>query len=224
MNKIVIAIDGPAGAGKSTISKIVASRLGIEYIDTGAMYRAVTLKAFRNSVGFGDKDALDRMLEKTTIEFRNRRIILDGEDVSEEIRLPHISQNVSEVSAVPEVRLRLIELQRKMASCGGVIMDGRDIGTNVLKDAQLKIFLTASIEERARRRYEELKEKGIDVSFEKICQDIEARDKYDSSRKVNPLCKAEDAVLLDSTNMSIGQVVDEIVRMAEAVFGAYRFV
>lgn len=224
MNKIVIAIDGPAGAGKSTISKIVASRLGIEYIDTGAMYRAVTLKAFRNSVGFSDKDALDRMLEKTTIEFRNRRIILDGEDVSEEIRLPHISQNVSEVSAVPEVRLRLIELQRKMASCGGVIMDGRDIGTNVLKDAQLKIFLTASIEERARRRYEELKEKGIDVSFEKICQDIEARDKYDSSRKVNPLCKAEDAVLLDSTNMSIGQVVDEIVRMAEAVFGAYRFV
>lgn len=219
MNKIVIAIDGPAGAGKSTISKIVASRLGIEYIDTGAMYRAVTLKAFRNNIGFGDKDALDKMLEKTTIEFKNRRIILDGEDVSEEIRLPYISQNVSEVSAVPEVRFKLIELQRKMASSGGVIMDGRDIGTNVLKDARLKIFLTASIEERARRRYEELKDKGLDVSFEKICQEIEARDKYDSSRKVNPLCKAEDAVLLDSTNMSIEQVVDEIVRMAETVFG-----
>lgn len=218
MNKIVIAIDGPAGAGKSTISKIVASRLGIEYIDTGAMYRAVTLKAFRNNIGFGDKDALDMMLINTSIEFKNRRLIMDGEDVSEEIRLQHISKNVSEVSAVPEVRLRLVELQRKMASNGGVIMDGRDIGTNVLKDARLKVFLTASVEERARRRYTELKDKGLDVSFEGICQDIEARDKYDSSRKVNPLCMAEDAVLLDSTNMSIEQVVDKIIHMAEAVF------
>jgi cytidylate kinase len=218
MNKITIAIDGPAGAGKSTISKIIASRLGIEYIDTGAMYRAVTLKAFRNKIGFGDKNALDSMLEKTAIEFKNKRLIMDGEDVSDEIRLPYVSENVSEVSAVPEVRLRLVELQRKMASSGGVIMDGRDIGTNVLKDAQLKVFLTASIEERAHRRYMELKDKGFDVSFEKICQDIEARDKYDSSRKVNPLCKAEDAVLLDSTNKSIDQVVDEIISMAKPLF------
>jgi cytidylate kinase len=219
MNKITIAIDGPAGAGKSTISKIIASRLGIEYIDTGAMYRAVTLKAFRNNIGFGDKNALDSMLEKTAIEFKNKRLIMDGEDVSDEIRLPYVSENVSEVSAVPEVRLRLVELQRKMASSGGVIMDGRDIGTNVLKNAQLKVFLTASIEERAHRRYMELKDKGLDVSFEKMCQDIEARDKYDSSRKVNPLCKAEDAVLLDSTNKSIDQVVDEIISMAKPLFG-----
>jgi cytidylate kinase len=218
MNKITIAIDGPAGAGKSTISKIIASRLGIEYIDTGAMYRAVTLKAFRNNIGFGDKNALDSMLEKTAIEFKNKRLIMDGEDVSDEIRLPYVSENVSEVSAVPEVRLRLVELQRKMASSGGVIMDGRDIGTNVLKNAQLKVFLTASIEERAHRRYMELKDKGLDVSFEKMCQDIEARDKYDSSRKVNPLCKAEDAVLLDSTNKSIDQVVDEIISMAKPLF------
>ena len=215
MNKIVIAIDGPAGAGKSTISKIIASRLGIEYIDTGAMYRAATLKAIRSNVALGDKESLDSMLEKTSIEFKDRRLILDGEDVSEEIRLPYVSKNVSEVSAVPEVRLRLVELQRKMASTGGVIMDGRDIGTNVLKDADLKVFLTASIEERAHRRYAELKEKGLDVSFEKICCDIEARDNYDSSRKVNPLCKAEDAVLLDSTSKSIEQVVDEIISLAK---------
>ena len=215
MNKIVIAIDGPAGAGKSTISKIIASRLGIEYIDTGAMYRAATLKAIRSNVALGDKESLDSMLEKTSIEFKDRRLILDGEDVSEEIRLPYVSKSVSEVSAVPEVRLRLVELQRKMASTGGVIMDGRDIGTNVLKDADLKVFLTASIEERAHRRYAELKEKGLDVSFEKICCDIEARDNYDSSRKANPLCKAEDAVLLDSTSKSIEQVVDEIISLAK---------
>ena len=219
MNKIVIAIDGPAGAGKSTISKLIATKLGIEYIDTGAMYRAVTLKALRNGVGLGDAKALDSMLEKTTVEFRNRRLVLDGEDVSEEIRLPHVSKNVSEVSAVPEVRVRLVELQRRMASNGGVIMDGRDIGTNVLKNADLKVFLTASIEERARRRYIELKEKGLEVAFEKICQDIEARDKYDSSRKVNPLCKAQDALLLDSTNKSIEQVVDAIIDMAKPLMG-----
>ena len=219
MNKIVIAIDGPAGAGKSTISKLIATKLGIEYIDTGAMYRAVTLKALRNGVGLGDAKALDSMLEKTTVEFRNRRLVLDGEDVSEEIRLPHVSKNVSEVSAVPEVRVRLVELQRRMASNGGVIMDGRDIGTNVLKNADLKVFLTASIEERARRRYIELKEKGLEVAFEKICQDIEARDKSDSSRKVNPLCKAQDALLLDSTNKSIEQVVDAIIDMAKPLMG-----
>lgn len=211
MKNMVIAIDGPAGAGKSTISKILAQKLNIEYIDTGAMYRAVTLKIIRMGIDLQDDEAIKDMLKYTKIDFVKGRIYLDGEDVSEEIRTIKVSSKVSDVAAKPYVREKLVEIQRKMAMQKSVIMDGRDIGTNVLKDANVKIFLTASIEERAKRRYKEMIEKGINVTFEEICRDIENRDRIDSTRKTNPLRKAEDAVDIDTTSKTIDEVVEEII-------------
>lgn len=211
MKNMVIAIDGPAEVGKSTISKILAQKLNIEYIDTGAMYRAVTLKIIRMGIDLQDDEAIKDMLKYTKIDFVKGRIYLDGEDVSEEIRTIKVSSKVSDVAAKPYVREKLVEIQRKMAMQKSVIMDGRDIGTNVLKDANVKIFLTASIEERAKRRYKEMIEKGINVTFEEICRDIENRDRIDSTRKTNPLRKAEDAVDIDTTSKTIDEVVEEII-------------
>lgn len=212
MKRIVIAIDGPAGAGKSTISKLLAQRLNIEYIDTGAMYRAVTLKMLMNNIPAKNINVKD-MLKNTDIEFINGKLFLDGIDVSEEIRKPIVTSNVSEVAAMKVVREKLVDMQRSMAGEKSVIMDGRDIGTNVLKDADFKIFLTASVEERAGRRQKELLEKGIDISFEEMCSDIKRRDDYDSNRKINPLCMAEDAILVDTTSKGISEVVEEILEI-----------
>ena len=214
-SRIRVAIDGPSGAGKSTIAKAVAKRLGIDYIDTGAMYRAIGYKAEKLGIGASDRAALDAMLADTDIDFSGGTILLDGEDVGGLIRTPAVSKAASLYSALPEVREKLVEIQRNMAREKSVIMDGRDIGTNVLKDAEYKFFLTASAEERAKRRCEELLQKGEEVSFDEVLRDIEVRDHNDSTRKLNPLRKAEDAVEIDSTGMSIEDVVDSVLKEIE---------
>lgn len=213
MNRVVIAVDGPAGAGKSTISKIIAKRLNIEYIDTGAMYRAVTLKLLRDKIDIKNDYEVEGALEKIEIHLANCKVFLNGEDVSEEIRMPFVSSNVSEVAAKAVVREKLVELQRRMALSQSVVMDGRDIGTNVLKDANYKIYLTASSLERGERRYKELREKGLQVELNNICREIEDRDNHDMNREINPLSRAADAVLVDTTGKSINEVVEEILEI-----------
>ncbi|MBR6712988.1 MAG: (d)CMP kinase [Selenomonadaceae bacterium] len=208
--KKIIAVDGPAGAGKSTVSKIVAARLGYTYIDTGAMYRAVALKVLLSG-----KPAED-VIQDIDIKLDDAaRVFLDGREVTKEIRTPEVSRGASDVAKFGFVRQRLTELQRAMATQGKVIMDGRDIGTQVLPNADLKIFLTATVEERARRRFVELKEKGFAADFDQIKKEITLRDKQDSEREIAPLAKAQDAVLLDSTSLTIEQVVLEILRLAK---------
>lgn len=209
---IRIAIDGPGGAGKSTIAKQVAKALDIDYIDTGAMYRAVGYKLIRDNVDMHDEDALLAMLEATDIDFSGGKTILDGEDISDRIRTQEISRKASECSALAPVRAKLVELQKKMGSTKSVIMDGRDIGTVVLKDAELKIYLTASAEERAGRRYKELLLKGEDISYEKVLADMQERDYNDMHREITPLRKADDAIELDTTGMSIDEVTEYILR------------
>ena len=209
---IRIAIDGPGGAGKSTIAKQVARALDIDYIDTGAMYRAVGYKLIRDNVDMYDEDALLAMLEATDIDFSGGKTILDGEDISDRIRTQEISRKASECSALAPVRAKLVELQKKMGSTKSVIMDGRDIGTVVLKDAELKIYLTASAEERAERRYKELLLKGEDISYEKVLADMQERDYNDMHREITPLRKADDAIELDTTGMSIAEVPEYIFR------------
>lgn len=205
-----IAIDGPSGAGKSTIAKAVAKRLGIEYIDTGAMYRAIGLKMKRLGIPMQETEILLEMLNTTDIDFADEHIYLDGEDVSGLIRTQEISKAASDCSAFASVRKKLVALQQKMGQKKSVIMDGRDIGTVVLKDAPYKFFLTAEDEERARRRHAELAAKGQDISFEDVLLQLRERDRNDSIREVTPLRKADDAEEIDSTNMSIQEVVDYI--------------
>lgn len=207
-----IAVDGYSGAGKSTIAKLVAKDLGIDYIDTGAMYRAVGYKAFVSSVKPDDKDAVKAMLDDTDIDFVQGDIILDGEIVNDKIRTSEISQKASVYSAIPEVREKLVELQRKMGTKKSVIMDGRDIGTNVLKDAEYKFFLTASAEERAERRHKELLEKGEEISFEEVLNDIKQRDHNDMTRKLNPLKRADDAIEVDTAGLTIEEVVGCVLK------------
>ena len=208
-----IAIDGPSGAGKSTIAKIVAEKMGIDYIDTGAMYRAVGLKMMREGVSREDDgvEARKEVLARTTIDFDNGVVTLDGEDVSGKIRTPEISIAASDYSRFQEVRDMLVEIQREIGHRKSVVMDGRDIGTNVFTDAQYKFFLTATAEERARRRVTELKEKGEDVSYEETLEDIKKRDYNDTHRKLNPLKKADDAVEIDTTEMTIDEVAGTIL-------------
>ena len=208
-----IAIDGPSGAGKSTIAKAVAKKLGIDYIDTGAMYRAIGYKAKTSGIDPADLPAVRAMLDTTEIDFRQGDIYLDGVIVNEEIRTPDMSMMASVCSQIPEVREKLVQLQRAMGTRKSVIMDGRDIGTNVLKDAEYKIYLIASAEERARRRFLELQEKGETQSFEDVLEDIRQRDHNDMTRELNPLRKAEDAIELDTTGMNIDQVVAEVLRI-----------
>ena len=218
--KKIIAVDGPAGAGKSTVSKIVAARLGYTYIDTGAMYRAVALKCNAECVmrnAQWNEELIAEVVQDIDIRLdETGKIFLDGRDVTKEIRTPSVSRGASDVAKFGVVRKKLTELQREMATQASVIMDGRDIGTQVLPNADLKIFLTASVEERARRRFEELKEKNFTADFEQIKEEIFLRDKQDSEREIAPLAQAEDAILLDSTDLTIEQVVAEILRLAKS--------
>ena len=214
---IRIAIDGPGGAGKSTIAKLVGDKLGLEYIDTGAMYRAVGLKLNRKGIKPDDLISISNVLEETTIDFVNGKIILDGDDVSDIIRTQEISKFASIYSQIPEVRSKLVDIQRRIAAGKSVIMDGRDIGTNVLTDAELKVFLTADSLVRARRRYEELRSKGVNANLDDIHEEIKDRDYQDMHRKRNPLAQAEDAIRLDTSDMTIDEVVNTIVAMAARV-------
>ena len=215
-----IAIDGPAGAGKSTISKATAKRLGFIYIDTGAMYRAVGLAAVRRGINTTDADAVISILDDINITLSYdescQQIFLNGENVSDDIRLPEISVAASNVAVIPSVRLKLVELQRELAAHNDVLMDGRDIGTYVLPDAEVKIFLTASVEERAKRRYRELIGKGIKADITEVKTDMEYRDKNDSEREFAPLKPAEDSIVLDNTDLSLEQSVNKICEIVEA--------
>lgn len=202
-----IAIDGPGGAGKSTIAKLLAKELGIDYIDTGAMYRAAALKMTRLGIPAEDPEAVEEALATTLIDFDKGSIWLDGEEVNEAIRTPEMGGLASAYSALGCVRTKLGERQKEMGQTKDCIMDGRDIGTNVLPDAEFKFYLTASAEERARRRYKELVEKGQDVDYEKILADINERDYNDMHRELNPLCKADDAIEVDTTAMTIEEVI-----------------
>lgn len=221
---ISIALDGPAGSGKSTIARAVALKFNYIYIDTGAMYRAITLKALQHKVPMDNNEALTQMARQTLIRFKyveteggsQLRVIMDGSDVSEAIRSLEVTNNVSLVSAVAGVREALVKLQRDMAQEGGVVMDGRDIGTVVLPNAELKVFLTASVKERSKRRWLELKAKGIEVDPDELEEQICKRDEFDSNREVNPLRQATDAVLIDTTELSIDEVTDQIVELAVA--------
>ncbi len=214
-----IAIDGPAGAGKSTAARKAAENLNFIYVDTGAMYRTIGLYMLENQVSADNEDALKNALDQIQIELKYKDgvqcMFLNGEDVSGRIRTPEVSAQASVVAAVPEVREKLLDLQRSMAASQDVIMDGRDIGTHILPDAELKIFLTASVEERARRRYLELVEKGEECNIEDIRKDIADRDYRDMHRETAPLRQAEDAVLLDTSDMTLDEVVAEITRLAK---------
>lgn len=209
-----IAIDGPAGAGKSSVAKVLAKRLNCIYLDTGAMYRAVTWLAMQQQVDVTDLMRVARLLETLRLEFREeqggQRLYCNGTDVTEAIRSPQVSANVSAVAMIPLVRETLVAQQQHIAANCDVLMDGRDIGTTVLPDARYKFFLTASLEERARRRYLELKEKGVDADMEQIKQDIALRDKKDSQREVSPLVQAPDAELIDTSNLSFDEVVEKL--------------
>ncbi len=217
---IAIAIDGPAGAGKSTIAKAAANALGYIYVDTGAMYRALGLFAIRNGVAPDDKDAVNELLKKAEVslarnEKKEQLIILNGEDVSSLIRTEQVSMAASKISAIPEVRAFLLSLQRDMAKKNNVIMDGRDIGTVVLPDAKVKIFLTASAEIRAKRRYDELVLKGEDVKYEDVLADVIKRDHNDMNREIAPLKPAEDGVIVDTSDIDLQQSIDLLIKTIE---------
>ena len=209
MKIIRIAIDGPSGAGKSTVAKALAIKLGIDYIDTGAMYRAVGYKMIQQGIGLSEIARLSAMLAQTEIDFSAGNILLDGEVINDRIRTQEIAKMASDCSALAEVRGKLVELQRKMGQVKSVAMDGRDIGTNVLKDAEYKFYITATAEERARRRWLELIAKGEQVTVDAVLAEMIQRDINDSTRALNPLRKAEDAVEIDSTNKTAEETTAE---------------
>ena len=212
----VIAIDGPAAAGKSTIAQKVAQMLGYVYIDTGAMYRAVTLKALNQNIDVEDEETIAKMRQDTSIRLTNdKKVFLDGEDVTDAIRQPIVSQNVSAVSAHKFVRDELKRRQIEYAKTDNVVMDGRDIGTNVLPDADYKIFMTASVEVRAQRRYDENLRRNIPCDLETLKQEIQTRDELDSTRKHSPLIKAEDAIVVDTSDLTIDEVIDAIINIVK---------
>ena len=213
--KKIIAVDGPAGAGKSTVSKIVAKKLSYTYIDTGAMYRAVGLKVLIRGGNFDENFIVDTARDIDIKLDASGKVFLDGDDITQKIRTPEIGKAASDVAKIGFVRKKLTELQRDMAAQGSVVMDGRDIGTQVLPNADLKIFLTASVDERARRRFDELKAKGHAAEFDTIREEIILRDKQDSQREIAPLKQAEDAILLDTTDLSIDEVVAKILELAK---------
>lgn len=214
-----IAIDGPSGAGKSSAAKLAAAKLGFIYVDTGAMYRAIGVAALRRGIDTQDKDGVIAMLPELEISLAfiegEQHVLLNGEDVSREIRLPQASMAASHVSALPEVRAFLLDLQRRLAAENDCIMDGRDIGTVILPDAGLKIYLTASPEIRAKRRYDELIARGTPQDYDELLKEIIQRDYNDMHRETSPLKQAEDAVLLDSSDLTLEQVVDRICALAK---------
>ncbi|MFH5811411.1 (d)CMP kinase [Companilactobacillus sp. FL22-1] len=212
-----IAIDGPASAGKSTIAKLIAKKLNFVYCDTGAMYRTVTLLAKKHNVGYGDTLNILKLMSEHKIHFLNQadgqHVLLDDEDVSDAIRTEEITNNVSQVSAIKEVRTELVKMQRQMADDVSIVMDGRDIGTTVLPDAQVKIFLIASVEVRAQRRFKENQERGIKTPLKELQDEIAARDYKDSHRAISPLKKASDAIEVDTSDMTIEQVVNRVIEI-----------
>lgn len=216
---IQIALDGPAAAGKSTIAKIVAEQLGYIYIDTGAMYRAITLKALNAGINMASNEEAGALLMETEIDLQpsdnGQLVFLDKKNVTEDIRSQHVTKAVSEMAAHELVRIRMVELQQQLAEGRGVVMDGRDIGTHVLPNAALKVFMSASVEERARRRFEENKKRNIETPLEELQAEIAKRDKMDSEREVSPLRQAEDAIFIDTTSLTIQQAADEILRLAK---------
>lgn len=223
MKKINIAIDGPASSGKSTVAKIIAKDLGYIYTDTGAMYRSVTYLALKHQVAFDDEAGLVALIEKYPITFsqttKGQAVFCDGEEVTTEIRNHEVTNNVSEVSAHEKVRERLVAQQQKIAEAGGVVMDGRDIGTQVLPNAEVKIFLVASVDERAERRYKENLAKGLATDLATLKEEIKHRDYLDSHREVSPLKQAKDAKRIDTTGMSIEDVVEAIETIVKETLG-----
>jgi cytidylate kinase len=217
--KLIIAIDGPSGAGKSTVGKELAKRLSYLYIDTGAMYRAIALKVKEKTIDPGDDKALSQLVSSIQISFvvgeKENRILCNGEDITHAIRSPEISRFASDISKIGIVRDVMVRMQREMGREGGVVLDGRDIGTVVFPDADLKFYLDADPEERGRRRYRELSEKGMEVDFNKTLKEVIERDKNDMSRSLSPLKRAEDAILIDSTCRSVDEIVAEIGRMVD---------
>ncbi|QJA08459.1 (d)CMP kinase [Romboutsia sp. CE17] len=208
MNNLVIAVDGPAGAGKSTIAKIIADKLNINYIDTGAMYRAITYKCLKNNIDINNEDEVIKVAQNTEIDFRDNNLYLDKEIVKDEIRTMEVSNNVSNVAKIKEVRYLMVDVQREIGKRNSVILDGRDIGSYVFPNADYKFFLIATPEERGMRRFKELTEKGYETSLEEIIKDIIKRDEIDSNREFAPLVKAEDAIEIDTTGKTITEVVD----------------
>ncbi len=217
--KPIVAIDGPSGAGKSTVSRLVAQELGFIYIDTGAMYRCVALLALRAGLVCREGPLLDELLENLDINFKGtalaQLVFLGKEDVTKSIREHRVSADASRFSALPSVRKRLVALQRKMGQAGGVVMEGRDIGTNVFPEAQAKFFLEATAAERAGRRHLELKSKGQSISFDRILEDQRIRDENDKNRELNPLARAKDAIVVDTTGISIDMVVEKLCKMVK---------
>ena len=214
-----VAIDGPASSGKSTISKLIAKENHFVYLDTGAMYRVVTLAVLRNNIALDDYEAIENLVQNIEIRFSmkdgKQSVFMNGEDVTDEIRSVEVTKNVSAVSAIKEVRTRLVHLQQEIAENHSIIMAGRDIGTVVLPQAEIKIFLVASVEERAKRRFIENQEKGIEISYEELVEDIRRRDHIDSTRKESPLKKAEDAIEIDTTTMTIEDVVKTVTALIQ---------
>ena len=217
MQKIVIAIDGYSGTGKSSTAKQVATRLGYTYIDSGAMYRAVTYFFLQNGIDSSDVNQVNAKLDQCSITFDGSSILLNGENVDHQIRTMEVNQNVSKVSAISEVRHKLVEQQRKMGEQKGVVMDGRDIGTVVFPKAELKVFMTADMDVRTERRRKELVKKGMNEDLEVIKANLKERDRIDSTRADSPLKKADDAKEIDTSHLTLNQQIDMIVEMAESI-------
>ncbi|EHS7219970.1 (d)CMP kinase [Staphylococcus pseudintermedius] len=219
MKAINIALDGPAAAGKSTIAKRVAAQLGMIYVDTGAMYRAITYYYLNNKERFTDFTSLISEIDLRLgyDAEKGQRVFLNDNDVTDFLRENDVTQNVSYVSSIKEVRQFLVQVQQKLAADKGIVMDGRDIGTTVLPDAEVKVYMMASVEERAERRYKDNQERGIESSIEQLKKDIAERDAYDMNREISPLKKAEDAIEIDTTGLSIAQVTDQILSLVNAV-------
>jgi cytidylate kinase len=221
IDKSIIAIDGPAGAGKSTVAKLVAKKLGFLYIDTGALYRALTLKVKRKKIDIKNERAIIDLLKQSSLDLEyyqgNLKVLLDEEDVSEEIRKPYITDGVSEVSKIKEVRKIITDIQRRLARDDNSVLEGRDIGTVVFPNAKHKFFLDAHFDERVKRRFKELQDKNKGLLIESIQKDLATRDKIDSTREIAPLKKAKDAIYIDTTDLSINEVVDKIISQCRKV-------
>ncbi len=211
MSRMIVAIDGPSGSGKSTIAKELAKALNIEYLDTGAMYRALGYKVKKASIDMEDESSLNSLMKSTDISFKEGKVFLDGVDISGNIRNDEISRMASKISAIPMVREYLVGMQRKVGRKISLVADGRDIGTNVFKDADIKFFMTADVETRAKRRFEDLRKKDGTLTYEEVLEQIKDRDLRDTTRKINPLRQAKDSILVDNTHMTVTDTLDYVL-------------